>query len=260
VKRSIVMLCSLLWPLAAAEQASTEEERLNFLRTAAVVSSQVQEEGVTHALRATLSLRGSTHDAQIQSIDELWDANEAFDSYKHNVAAYELSRMLGLGMVPATVSREYKGRPASFTWWVDDVLMTEAQRQEQSVRPPEAAPWNRQVLLMKVFDALIRNTDRNTGNVLIDRNWKVWMIDHTRSFGTNNEILEPEGLTRCDRLLLQRLQTLQPSAVAARLSAWLTPEQIGALMTRRDLVVRHFQVLSAEKGESAVFYDYLHKE
>jgi hypothetical protein len=35
---------------------------------------------------------------------------------------------------------------------------------------------------MRVFDQLIYNTDRNTGNVLYDTGWRLWGIDHTRAF------------------------------------------------------------------------------
>jgi hypothetical protein len=33
---------------------------------------------------------------------------------------------------------------------------------------------------MRAFDQLIYNTDRNLGNLLIDGDWRIWMIDHTR--------------------------------------------------------------------------------
>ena len=40
---------------------------------------------------------------------------------------------------------------------------------------------------MRVFDELIANTDRNQGNMLIDKQWKLWLIDHTRGFRTTSD-------------------------------------------------------------------------
>ena len=35
---------------------------------------------------------------------------------------------------------------------------------------------------VRLFDQLITNVDRNLGNLLIDKNWTVWMIDHSSAF------------------------------------------------------------------------------
>ena len=35
---------------------------------------------------------------------------------------------------------------------------------------------------LRIFDELIQNRDRNTGNLLWTTDWKMWMIDHTRAF------------------------------------------------------------------------------
>ena len=36
--------------------------------------------------------------------------------------------------------------------------------------------------LVRVFDQLIGNIDRNVGNLLITSDWRIWAIDHTRAF------------------------------------------------------------------------------
>ena len=35
---------------------------------------------------------------------------------------------------------------------------------------------------VRMFDQLIYNVDRNLGNLVIDKNWTIWMIDHSRAF------------------------------------------------------------------------------
>jgi hypothetical protein len=45
---------------------------------------------------------------------------------------------------------------------------------------------------MALFDQLIFNDDRNQGNMLIGKDWKVWLIDHTQDFSW--EVLSAECL------------------------------------------------------------------
>jgi hypothetical protein len=261
-------LCSVLAGLLCAQppDAARDAEQAEFLRKAELVQSNRLRQGITKSRRATLRRGALVHDAHIQTVDEGGVLNSAInlepgftDSFRYNLAAFELDRLLGLGMIPVTVERTFSKAPASYTWWVDDALMDEKTRQARNIRPPNSAVWNHQVYLMKVFDQLIYNVDRNTGNLLIDKRWKLWMIDHTRAFRTWKEIHEPENLARCDRELLERLRRLDAAVVRERLAPWLRAEQIEALLARRDLIVKAIDELAAQRGEQAVLYDYLRK-
>ncbi|MGC4055022.1 MAG: metallophosphoesterase [Paludibaculum sp.] len=239
----------------------TDAEKADFLRQAPVVAVKILKEGVTSSHRATLRKNGRSHDAHIQTVDESGMLASSLnfergfsDSYRHNLAAYELNRILGLERIPVTVAREYRRQPASYTWWVDDEVMTERVRQARNIRPPSGTIWNDQVYIMKVFDQLIYNVDRNTGNIVIDQGWKLWMIDHTRAFRVRIDLMSEEDLVRCDKALLERLRKLDPAEIRSRLSPWLSPQQIDTMMVRRDLIVRHFEALAVQKGESIVYY------
>ena len=59
------------------------------------------------------------------------------DSYKTEIAAYEIDKMLGSGMVPATVERVIDNRRGSLQLWVD-VLMSEEERLKNRITPPDA--------------------------------------------------------------------------------------------------------------------------
>jgi hypothetical protein len=100
---------------------------------------------------------------------------------------------------------------------------------------------------MRVFARLVGDSDRNLGNVLIDAEWKAWMIDFTRAFRRNTTVLAAD-LTRCDRALLQRLRTLTAEQVAAT-KPYVGPREIAAMMARRDQTVAIFDKLIAERGE-----------
>ena len=151
---------------------------------------------MTGAIRATLSDGTLTHDAQIQKIDEKkaeFNAGKIRefnfeDSWRFNVAAYRVDRLIGLRMVPVTVPRTWRSERAAFTWWIDDVMMDEGTRVKSQQQPPDSGIWNEQMQMVRLFDQLIANTDRNAGNLLIGKNWEVWAIDHTRAFRTQNTL------------------------------------------------------------------------
>ena len=42
--------------------------------------------------------------------------------------------------------------------------------------------------MLRLFDQLIANIDRNLGNLLIGNDWTIWAIDHTRAFRTHANV------------------------------------------------------------------------
>jgi hypothetical protein len=228
-----------------------------FLLTAKVGRAKPASHGITGTLRATLSDGGITHDASIQSIDESKMTYQTAmgtefnfrDSWKFDVAAYKLDRILGLNMVPVSVDRRYMGKPSCFTWWIDDVLMLELDRTKKKVQPPDVKDWNEQMEIVRVFDQLIFNTDRNLGNLVIDKQWRIWMIDHSRAFRISHDIREPKNLLRCDRALLKAMKELNEPQLTSAMKSHLTKAEIEAILARRDKIVKHFE----EKGDSLLY-------
>jgi hypothetical protein len=224
-------------------------EQEQFLREARIIRARSAPRGITGSRRVTLTNGVLTHDAHVQSIDE---AQRMFqgargvelnfrDSWRYNVAAYRLSVLLDLDMVPVTVQRHYDKGPAAFTWWVDDLLMDEGTRLKQKVRVPDARTWNQQMYVVRVFDQLIYNIDRNVGNLLITADWRVWMIDHTRAFRHHRTLRAVSDLKGCDRTLLARLEALDKATIERELSAWLDLAEMDGLLARRDAIVAFFR-------------------
>jgi len=248
--------------LAKARLTDAEQER--FLLEGQIVRTKSAPGGITSSTRATLRVDGFEHDAHIQTIDQakpVMDVGTGAevdfrDSYKNNVAAYRLDRLLGLGMVPVTVVRRYERKEAAYTWWVDDVRMTEGERRAKNAHSPDIEEWNRQMYVVMVFDQLIYNFDRNPGNLLADGAWRVWMIDHTRAFKVFKKLNNPKNLRlRCARGLFEALKRLEEPALRAGMKDLLVPDQTDALLARRDLIVRHFEKVLAQKGEAEVLFD-----
>lgn len=228
-----------------------------FLRDAKVVKTKSIGKGVTGTLRATMTDGTLTHDAQIQQVEEKKTQFEAAgaaefnfeDSWRFNVAAYRVDRLIGLQMVPVTVSRKWKSAPAAFTWWIDDVMMDEGKRLKDKTQPPDSGLWNEQMQMVRVFNQLIYNVDRNMGNLLIGKTWRVWAIDHTRAFRTQNTLKTPANVTRCDRQVVERLKQLNKDGLKKSIGEFVTEYQINGLLARRDKIVEIFE----KAGPSAVF-------
>ncbi|MEW6322076.1 MAG: hypothetical protein AB1635_13440 [Acidobacteriota bacterium] len=234
---------------APASPALTIDEQERFLASARVVRARRVDRGVTGTLRATLTDGRVTHDASLQFVDLARPHFQGTqgtelnfkDSWRFNVAAYRLARLLGIRSVPPSVEREWRGRKGSFTWWIDDVQMDEGERLRTAARAPDAEAWNRQIWKVRVFDQLVENVDRNTGNLLIDRAWTIWMIDHSRAFRSSNRPPNDGHLRRCPRPLYDALKALDEVAFAAAVRDYLTPWEIRAVLARRAYIVARLE-------------------
>ena len=235
----------------------TDEQIEKFLKDADVIKTKGTKKGVTGSLQATLSDGKMTHDAHIQQVDESKREFQTAkgtefnfrDSWTFNVAGYKLDRLIGLNMVPVSVSRRWRSKPAAFTWWVDDVLMDEGDRLKNKVPPPDVIAWNQQTQLVHMFDQLIYNVDRNMGNLIITKDWRLWAIDHTRAFRTHDTPKSPAIISKCDRRVFEALKRLDKDTLKREMGNFIDEWQIRSLLARRDVIVARIESL----GPNALF-------
>ncbi len=211
-----------------------------FLAGAPIVAREELSVGVTKPLRLTLEQGGRRIRAVFKSLDtdpgierKRWERRfDPADRYVYDVAAYKLDRILGLQMVPVAVLRSIDGTEGVLQYWVEDTI-SETERIQQRREYAGECRYADQHALMNAFDVLIHNVDRNTGNILYDRDWQLWMIDHSRAFGTELE-LPPE-------LRKQQIVVGPPLAKALEavtvdnltsLAPYLNPRQLQALARR----------------------------
>ena len=259
----VLALLILAGALPAQEPAMTPEETANFLLKAEVINSRHTDKGVTSPYRLTMRLGNVTHDAHFQPIDETRPTREFNDgsvelnfrdSYKYNIAAYQLSKLLGLDhMMPVTVFRKWSGMSGSMAWWLP-VKMDEGERKRKKLEPPDKEAWGQQMHRKRVFAELVYDSDPNLTNVLIGEDWKIYMIDFTRAFRLRGELQAPRNLERCDRNLLEKLRQLDAKGLAASTKGYLTSAEVKAVMQRRDKIVAYFQQLIKDQGEGKVLY------
>jgi len=267
--RAVPGLALAFWLAGFASAAGEEYARLQgaeaeqFLRTAKVIKKEEIPVGVTHPQRLTLTDGARTARAAWKTVDiyrpimQFDDGTLELgfrDNYRHEIAAYELDKLLGLGMVPPTVDRRMRGSRGSLQLWIEDA-MTEKERMEQGLTPPDPGHWSRQIYTARLIRQLCDDSDfNNVGNVLVGADFRVWVIDHSRAFRLGKKLLAEGDLTQFSRSLLARLRRLDRPSLDAALGKWLTRRQIETLLLRRDLILARAARLVAERGEDAVLY------
>ena len=250
---------------ATAPPVLTTEEMERFLLTADIKATIKVSKGVTKARQVRMSNGQLTHDAQVQDVDismpffqvdpKHTEVNFK-DSYRYNIAAYRLSLLLGLDNVPMSVERMVDRKPSAVTWWLDDVAMEEGDRKKLKVQPygPNPVRTLGYLSLMRAFDELIQNRDRNLGNIVWSKDWKLWMIDHTRSFRLGKDLLNPKTVERCERNFFAKMKELNAPQITAAMGKSLTKEEITALLARRDALVKLIDERIAQYGEDKILF------
>jgi hypothetical protein len=173
-----------------------------------------------------------------------------WEAHNSEIAAYELDRVLGLDMVPPTVERRVGTDVGSLQLWVEGCRVIKDV--DQSACPNPTA-WAKQALRQKVFDNLIANIDRNAGNILVDGEWNMVLIDHSRAFASNTMPFEKQT-TRIDRAFFEKLKALDEATLMKRVRPWLMSDgQARDILKRRDKIVAYFEKEARKRGEAAVF-------
>jgi hypothetical protein len=249
-------------PLLLAEDTLTKEQMKEFLLKAKVVKSSQSQKGITNPWHLVLSDGAITHDGSFQSIDEHKTSMQFgngqteynfVDSYKYNIAAYQLAELLGLDLLPVYVERKWNGQAGSLSWWLR-VKMDEGERLKKKIPVPDREAWNKQMYKVRVFDSLVYDTDANLTNVLIDEDWKIWRVDFSRAFRLSENLKDPKDLVQCERQLFDRLKALDSNELTVKTKDYLTKTEVHAVMVRRDKIVAYFNKLIREQGENAVLY------
>jgi hypothetical protein len=248
-------------PEDLAEWAKWEE----YLATAKVTGGQQfsTSEAVTNPWKLTLEKDGVQHFGLWKNVTGR--PKGYIDNWKYEVAAYRMDKLLGLNMVAPTVERDYNG-PGSLQLWVDS-WMTLKKKVDDKIKMPsyKIGYWNRALYLQRFFDNLIANEDRHQNNYLITTDWRMYLIDHSRSFRTSSKFTKellytakrregPMEMQELPRTLVDKLKGLTFEAIKQAVADYLTDEEIKAVLARRDLMVKEIENLCLKYGEANVIY------
>jgi hypothetical protein len=241
----------------------SDEEILEFLRTADIVDSKNTSTGVNETRKLLLEKNGVKAHAvfRLVNIDHPPGGSGVVgdpvfnDSYIMEPPAYELSKYLGIPYVPPATLRTINNQKGSLQLWIENA-MDEEKRKKTGAKPTDPSRWNNYIHTMHVWDNLVCNTDRNLGNILIDHEWNVWYIDHTRAFWRHTDLIAPKEIVRVERHFFEHIQTMDHDKVRAMLQPYLKPAEIDTLFKRQQKLVEYVNKLIREKGENNVLYTY----
>ena len=109
----------------------------------------------------------------------LWDFPSG-TLYRREVAAYELSKVLGWPQIPPTVVR----RDAPHGVGAVQLFIESDRRHFLGEQGSHRETWIRVAL----FDVITNNADRKSGHCLFDAEDQVWVIDHGLTFHTDHKL------------------------------------------------------------------------
>jgi hypothetical protein len=249
-------------PEELAQRARWEE----FLEKAEVVGKRQMSgsEAVTSPWVLTLKLGDVTHRG-------LWKNAQGrmggfWEGWNYEIAAYRMDKLFGLGMVPPTIERRFEGERGSCQYWVDDCIsLTDKDAQRLRTPPIKVFGWNRATYLQRFFDNLIANEDRHKNQILITPDWRMILIDHSRSFRTSGRFVKnllysaknPEGpmlMSQLPRAVVEKLKGLDFAAIREAVGPYLSDQEIHAVLIRRELILAEIDRLIKVNGEDTVLY------
>lgn len=233
-------------PVASARiwegRASEFEE---YLRNADIDHFDTVPLGVTHPKRAFFKAGGLVSSAAWKVLPPGRPAGY-WESYKSEIAAYELDKLLELHMVPVAVEKRWKGETAAAILW-----LTPIHPWKEMESRPKPGKWIRQVARMKMFDNFICNKDRNAGNLLVDDDWNLYLIDHSRAFLNDRDLAVK--MEHIDREFWNRLLALDEPTLNAAAGKWVEGGTVRAMLARREKMKVAIDKLVAATSEAAVF-------
>jgi hypothetical protein len=249
-KGSLALAQQTAAPVSAKTWLDKRQAMEDYLRTAEVIKMEDIGLGVTKPRRAYLAPGGPFDRMAFKTIKPGYHSG-FWESYKSEIAAYELDKFLALDMIPPTVERKVKNETGAAVMWVTGIKSFGELGGPPTPPPAQVAAWSRQLIRAKMFDNLICNIDPNLGNWLVDASWNLVLIDHTRSFTTKKDV--PHEVTRIDRELWNRMKALTVESLTPVLGNWIGDKEIRAIVERRDRLQGIIDKLVASKGEAAVF-------
>lgn len=224
---------------------------------------QITEQAVTKPWKLTLEQAGITRNA-------VWKNAEGrmggfIEGWKYEIAAYQIDKYLELNMVPPTVEKRFHSSRGSCQLWVASKMTMKGKVERKIPVPPaKVFSYNRALNLQRAFDNLIGNEDRHQNNYLITEDWRIILIDHSRTFRTTKKWTTelPYGeknregliLKTMPRAMLEKIKALDVSVIKGIVGENLNDEEIKAVLARKDLIVQYIDRLIKQNGEENVLY------
>jgi len=260
----IIIIVSMNIPLFSQftpEEIAEREKWEEFLKSAEIVGQKqiVSREAVTSPWILTLEKDGLKRDALWKNVEGR--VKGFLENWRWEIAAYRLDKYLGLNMVPPTVEKRFKGDRGSCQLWINAwISLKEKYNKKIKIPSYKIFRWNRALYLQRAFDNLIANEDRHQNQYLITKDWRMILIDHSRSFRTSKKFTKkliydekyregPRLMKELPRAFVDKLKSLNAEILRDVLGEYLTDKEIEAVLARRDLIIQWLDKRIEKLGE-----------
>ena len=231
----------------------TPREMEAFLRTAAITGRGPGPGGRTDAWKLTLESQEVVLPALFKYIDRR-RPDPLADSFRYDLAAYILSKYLGLGYVPPIVERDVENAPGALQAFVANARSV-PERRERNMAPADPEAYERAMADLVVFQALVFDDCRNEKDTLVSGDDdRIYRVDFSEAFAPNTGDAPGCQIRRCSQLLFRRLLAWEDGKVAGYLGRYLGRDELDALNTRRSLIVRRIRMMIRSLGEANVLF------
>lgn len=241
-------------PQARAKSPSEIQEREEHLRTAPIITvAKTESTGRTSAWKVYLD-GGRIASRAIFKYVNRQRPTLLPSSYRYELAAYELSKLLGMTLIPPTVEREIEGMKGSLQCYCEGVI-TESARRRKGLSPSNVTKLQDAFSEVAILENLTCNPREDASDILIDTSdWTVWRVDFSEAFAPETTVLADSPFSRCSKGLFQKLRDTPDDEFRGRLASYLNPEEIDALLARKRLILDRLEGLIKDKGEAAVLF------
>jgi len=252
----MVSLAGFLNSLNIWEKKSREEWE-NYLKTSEVVRIQKElDMGRTDFWKIAL-YDGSLEKTAIFKYIDRSRPHLIPDSYKYEIAAYTLDKLLNLNMVPPVVRRDIEGHSGSLQLFLtQDEVFSESERMRKNISPLDPEVFKNDLLNMNVFEILTYLDPRQKDDVKIDiKSWHVYRVDFSEAFAPVPSLLKDREISGCSKDLYNHMKNLDIEELHKKLDEYLNEEELPALITRLNLIIEEIDKLIEKKGEKSVLFE-----
>ncbi len=250
-------------------EIAQREEWEEFLKTADIVKSEPIGEGVTKPWKLYLKKGTIEKKAAWKNPEE--KRGDFVDSWKYDIAAYRLDKLIGLNMVPITIEREFKGKKGALSLWADnkysllDIMEDKIPIPDWALKQTDDTKY-----ITRFWDSLIANDDRTQENVRYTEDWRTILIDHSRAFRSSQENTEklmcgangikrkddgsPYLIQRVPRALFEKIKALDLAGLKQAMGSYLTDQEVEAIIARKPLLIKEIGEMVKKNGEKNVLY------
>lgn len=241
------------------------EQWEKFLKTAEIVSSEDVGEGVTEPIKIELREGNIERGAVWKNPKGMQKG--FLEGWHYEIAASRMDKLLELNMIPPTVEREFKGKPGSLQLWVkSEYSLLRIMEENIPIPESELIHFNRMKYIVRAFDSLIANEDRTQQNILYTKDWRMILIDHSRSFRSSKKFTQklifgndsegrPKPFRELPKSFVEKIRALSFESIKDAVGPYLEDKEIQAILIRKELVLKEIDDMIKEKGRDKVLYE-----